>query len=675
MLFIKSMASVKKTNEAFDILKEYKGTNPYILKLYKQVYIDGYIDAIKDYQVEYILTNHNTEPKIIDKNVKIADWYGEKLQKDLELEFTPRLLKINSYLGETKTTYNCFVQYRKSVPPEMMFLPKNGIISDFLCEDYTKRIVDFERYNKLSESNGRKRILQPHQESGVKFLLSRKKCILADGMGLGKTTTLSVAAIEGNFDSVLIVCPASLKSNWRNELTCYVPEKNISIIESFTDKTKEELEEYLGYAKGKSGLKRNELLEEAKEKGQWKFNDFVIINYDILDKFFVSKRTYTKEQFDQVLDQSPLLKYIINRKSLIIIDEAHTLSNSKSNRFKVLRGLINKGNPDSIYMATGTPLTNNPQNLFCVLSLLNHPITQDWAFYLKRYCGAIEICENKKERDKFQNIFLKRIGKNSWYDLNSEQKKQLNDYLHQNCKYRLIPKDPTNLDELRERISHIYIRRIKDDMEGLPDKKTHKVVYYLTDKQMDEYERLWDEYEKEKKDEDSEKDLNKQLLEGMIYRQYLANQMVPKTEKLADSFIKNGEKVIIACCYDEELYALRDYYGDKCVIYNGKMSLKEKDKSIDEFTNNPNVCVFIGNIIAAGMGINLVVSHRLIFNSMSYVPSSNLQMQDRVHRIGQKERCDIYYQIFKGTYCEKMLDINSRKIGIIDTVIKKEEDK
>lgn len=666
------MISIKKTNEAFEILKNYDGENPYLLRLKKEFYLDGNKKAVGDFQVEYILKNHNLEPKRIDKIVKIADWYGEKKKEELGLEFTPTKLKIITYLGETDTTYNCYVQYRQSVPPSMWFLPKKGVLTNFLIEDYNKINVDFERYNRLSISNGRPRTLQPHQETGVKFLLSRKKCILADGMGLGKTTTLSVAAIEGNFDSVLIVCPASLKTNWRNELTCYVPEKNISIIERFDDKTKSELEEYLGYAVGKSGLKRDDLLAEAKERGQWKFNDFVIINYDILDKFFDSKRTYTQAQFDQVLENSPLLQYLINRKSLIIIDEAHALSNSKSNRFKTLRGLINKGKPDSIYMATGTPLTNAPQNLYCVLSLLGDPITQDWAYYMKRYCGAIEICKDKEERDRLQRAFLNKNGKSNWYQLTDEEKRELDAYLHEHCKYITIPKDATNLDELKERISHIYIRRTKEDLEGLPEKKVHKVVYSLSEEQRDEYEKLWEEYEETKEDENPDRELNKDLLEGMIYRQYLANQMVPKTEELADKFINNGEKVVIACCYDEELYALRDYYGSKCVVYNGKMSLKEKDKAIEQFTNNDDIMVFIGNIIAAGVGINLVVSHRLIFNSMSFVPSGNLQMQDRIHRIGQKNKCDVYYQVFENTYCEHILDINARKMKIIDTVIKKQ---
>jgi SWI/SNF-related matrix-associated actin-dependent regulator 1 of chromatin subfamily A len=151
--------------------------------------------------------------------------------------------------------------------------------------------------------------------------------------------------------------------------------------------------------------------------------------------------------------------------------------------------------------------------------------------------------------------------------------------------------------------------------------------------------------------------------------------MVPNTIKLCDGFVGNGEKVVIACCYDEELYTLQEYYGEACVIYNGKMSLKEKDNAISSFRNDPNVKVFIGNITAAGVGITLISACKLIFNNISFVPGDNSQMCDRIYRIGQTKDCDIYYQMFRDTQYEKMWNIVMRKQLIIDQVIKKEDEK
>lgn len=663
------MASAKRITETLDILKAYQGGNPYILTLKRDVCING--RDISDFICDYVLRNHKVKPKHIDKIIRIADWYGESRQKELGIDFIPKKLKIITYLGDTPTSYHCFVQYRKSVEPAMWFVPKKAVLTNFLVEDYSKIEVDFDRYDRLSNYQ---RILFEHQKEAVKFLLSRKKCILADEQGLGKTTALSVAAIEGNFDSVLVVCPASLKGNWKRELSFYIPEKDITIIDRFDDKTKAELEEFLGYAPGKSNMKRDELLAEAKARGQWKFNRFVIINYDILDKFFVAKRTYTQKQFDEMLEQSPLLQFIHNRKSLIIIDEAHELSNSKSIRYKTIRGLIRKGNPDSIYLATGTPITNNPANFFCVLNLIENEVTGDWEFYMKHYCGAIELFRDKAERDRWTRKYLDEHKKNSWYDLNSEEKQDLNKFLREHCDYNIIPKDPANLDELSERVSHIYLRR-KKDILTLPEKTVHEIYYELSDGQRREYEALWEEYEAEKKNEEPEKELNKNLLEGAIYRQYLSKQMIPHTIKLAEEIISNGEKVVIGCCFDEELYTLQEHFGDKCVIYNGKMSLKEKDNAIVKFMGDENVKVFIGNLIAAGVGITLIRASKLIFNDFSYVSGDNLQFSDRIHRIGQKKDVDIYYQIFTDTQYEKMWEITLRKQITIDTVIRKEDDK
>ena len=667
------MISVKKKNEAFEILKKYNGDNPYILKLKKSVYELKNINAIGDLQAEFILKNKDTSPKEINKIVKIADWWGESKKTPWGMESIPEIIKVISYLGETETCYVCTIQYRQSIPPSIHILPKKAILTNFLVEDYTKMEIDFDRYDRLSNYQ---RILLDHQKTAVKFLLSRKKCMLADDPGLGKTTSLAVAAIEGNFDSVLIICPANVKTTWKRELKMYIPEKDITIIENPSTMNKSELEEFLNYPIGKSKRTKNELLEEAKEHGQWKHNRFIIVNYDILDNFFSNKRTYTQEQFEDLVSQNPMLEYINNRKSLIIIDEAHVLSNYKTLQYKTIKGLITKGKPHSIFLATGTPITNNPANLYPVLDLLEDSITGDWEYYMKRYCNAEEFCRDRETRDKWANIFIKKKGKSKWHDLTKEEKKELDEYLHKIRPklYVLAIKGDSNLKELKSRISHIYLKR-KNTILQLPEKEIHKMDYTLTKEQRDEYSRLWEEYVKEKtKDaEKSEEDINKSLLEGAVYRQYLSKEMIPHTIELTNKFIEKNEKVVIACCYDEELYSLKEHYGDKCVIFNGKMTSKQKDEAINQFINNDEVMVFVGNIKAAGVGITLIKSHILIFNDFDYVPGNNRQMSDRVYRIGQNHKVDIFYQIFNDTQYEKMWDINESKQLVINQIIKAEK--
>ena len=373
-----------------------------------------------------------------------------------------------------------------------------------------------------------------------------------------------------------------------------------------------------------------------------------------------------------------MLQYISNKKALVIVDEAHRLSNTTSDRYKIIKDLIKKGNPDSVYLATGTPITNNPQNYFNLLQLIGDPVADDREYYMRRYCAAIEIPRDGKERAKRDAIskkFIANRGKSNWYELTDEEKGELNEIVKRSVRMLTIPNGESNLEELKDRTSHIYLRRIKEDLSGLPKKTVHELFYDLDMGQIMEYNRLWEEYEAAQLELDPTKDINKDLLEGAIYRKYLSNQMVPNTIKLVDAFIERGEKVVIACCYDEELYTLKEYYGDRCVIYNGKISAKEKDNNVERFTNDPNVMVLIGNIQSAGVGINLVASRIVVFNNISYVPGDDIQFEDRVYRITQTKDVDIYYQIFRDTQYEKMWNIVLRKSLVINQIVKKEDEK
>lgn len=668
--------SVKDKLRALDILKEYKGPNPYILMLQRDVIFKN--GELNDFGAEYIVKNHDFQPIAVNKTIKIADWYQIKKKEDWNLEFLPEKLAVKWLLGETSTAYHCYVKYRQSVDPVQVFLPKKAVLTNFLVPDYKSINVDFDRYDKLSMAKDSKRRLREHQKEAVQFLLSRKKCVLADEPGYGKTAELVVAAIEGNFDSVLIICPASIKSTWKKELLWYVPERDITIVEGIQGKTKSELEKYLGYPIGKSGKKVSELQEEAKERGKWQDNRFVIINFDILSEVYKIPETRSQANIEKAFNESPMLQYLVNKKSLIIIDEAHVLSKMTSIQYKIVKDVVKRSAPDSIYAATGTPITNNPLNFFCVLQFLGDPITDDYNYYMERYCNARKFpknAEEKEKRNKISENFIQSKGKVNWFQLTDEEKTELNKIIEKNVKMITVPDGASNLDELKERVSHMYLRRVKEDLKGMVKKNIHEVYYTLNTQQKNDYDKLWEEYENAQYELDPEKELNKELLEGAIYRRFLSNEMIPNTIAMANQFISNGEKVVIGCCYDEELYRLKEYFGDKAVIYNGKMNSKEKDNAQEAFMTTPNVQILIGNLKAAGVGLTLTAAKKLIFNDFDYVRGNNDQFMDRIHRINQTEDVDIYFQIFKDTQYEKMWNIVLRKGYIIDQIIKKEGEK
>ena len=150
-------------------------------------------------------------------------------------------------------------------------------------------------------------------------------------------------------------------------------------------------------------------------------------------------------------------------------------------------------------------------NLYYILKLIDAEVTDDYRFYVKRYCGGKEM--------------KLRTGKKI-----------------------LIANDATNLDELKEKIKHVYIRRLLSQMSDMVKKNIEVKEYDLNEKQTIRYNELWDEYVKaqeEKGNNDSE--AYRQLVEGTIVRQYLAKEMIPNTIHLAEEIIDNNEKVIICC--------------------------------------------------------------------------------------------------------------------------------
>jgi hypothetical protein len=109
-----------------------------------------------------------------------------------------------------------------------------------------------------------------------------------------------------------------------------------------------------------------------------------------------------------------------------------------------------------------------------------------------------------------------------------------------------VPNGASNLEELSERVSHIYLRRVKDDLKGMVKKNIHEIYYNLNSKQLNEYNKLWEEYETTQYEVNPEKELNKELLEEAIYRKYLSNEMIPNTIKLVDKFINNNESLLLS---------------------------------------------------------------------------------------------------------------------------------
>lgn len=580
-------------HSAISLLESYEGINPYIKKL-KNSYIKNKKLALTENQSKYILDNFEKEPLFINRVISITSYLGEELKKQDDLSFVPEKVLVEFILADTEKAFHIYGKLKQNQKESKMYwLPKTQLNDDPYFEPINID-VDFTKYNDVLSKTGKK--LYQHQEDGIKFLLSRNGCILADDMGLGKSIQSIIAALESGAKKILVVCPSSTKINWEREINTFCDETTI--------------------IDGK----------------KWSEAKFTIINFDILKNFHTLVDPRKKKE-----------NAVINRElananfDLCIIDEAHYLKNNESIRGKIMVELSTKHNINKVWLLTGTPVANRPMDFFNLLKIIKSPIANNWKHFAVRYCD----------------------GRQFFRTLKNGQRKQI-----------WLTDGSSNLEELSNKTKNTIIRRLKTEVLDMPDKVVTSMYQSLDKKGRAEYELLWDEYiEKRKLEGKKTNELQKDLVELILLRQFIAREAIPYTIEMAENAIEMGRKVIIFTSFSEELDIITNHFGKLAVKHNGPMTGAQKQKSVDSFQNNPKVKVFVGNIKSAGVGITLTEGTVVIFNSFDWVPGNNEQAEDRAFRIGQKNDVNVYYQLFDDTISTRMWDMLNNKKDVISTIM------
>ncbi len=580
-----------KSHSAISLLEGYNGINPFLKKLQHE-YLTNNKLSLTENQSKYIIDNIDREPLYINRVVNITSYLGEELQKQNNLSFTPERVLIEFILAENEKSFHIYGKLKRNQEVSRMYwLPKTQVTDDPYFESIDID-VDFTKYNDVLALQGKK--LYAHQETGVKFLLSRNCCILADDMGLGKSIQSIIAALESGAKKILVVAPSSTKINWQREINVFCNDTTIIDGKQFN---------------------------EAK---------FTIINFDILKNFHTLKTTKARTPEEEEMINRDLANA---QYDLCIIDEAHYLKNNDSIRGKIMVELSVKYNIPKIWLLTGTPVANRPMDFFNLLKIIKSPIAQNWKHYAVRYCE----------------------GKQFYRTLKNGQKKQI-----------WLTDGASNLEELASKTKNIILRRLKTEVLDMPDKVITPMYQYLDPKGWLEYERLWTDYvEKRKLEKKRTNENQKDLVELILLRQFIAAQAIPYTIEMAENAIEMGRKVIIFTSFTEELEILSHHFGKLAVKHNGPMTNTQKQKSVDAFQENPKVKVFLGNIKSAGVGITLTEGTVVIFNSFDWVPGNNEQAEDRAFRIGQVNDVNVFYQLFEDTISTRMWNmLNNKKENI-----------
>jgi len=259
------MSNVSLESKAMSILESYEGGNNYILELKRKSQVNRKFYPTRS-QSEYIINFHNKQPKVAKKWVILDTYFAQKLADDKLYTEIPQKVWVEKLLADKEKAYHIWGKVFENEELHDFWLPKVAIIKDNSVKDV---VIDYSKYSHRPPLE--------HQKEAIQKLVENKKFILADSMGLGKTTSAIIAALETGAKKILIICPATLKINWKRE------------IENYSDRP-------IYIAEGKNFSTEH---------------DFVIANYDIIKNFHDPKKK----------DESLILK---SKFDLVITDECFT---------------------------------------------------------------------------------------------------------------------------------------------------------------------------------------------------------------------------------------------------------------------------------------------------------------------------------------------------------------
>jgi len=297
----------------------------------------------------------------------------------------------------------------------------------------------------------------------------------------------------------------------------------------------------------------------------------------------------------------------------IILDEAHNIKNCKSKRHKYIAKIV-KSCKAKISFLTGTPIWNKPDDLFAYLKLSKQPLGANYRKYIDRYTqsyinqwGGVQVMKGK------------------------------------------------NLFELSVKISNFMIRKIKSDCTDLPDKVYTKYYFDFLD-----YTEEYSEKINKIVEEESEG------FDGSIHTLNIiaTKSKIKNIIELIENIVYNDKKVVVFTSYNEPREMLQNHFKEHAVSVYGGMSSDKRQENIDKFMKDDSCKIFIGNMQAAGVGINLQVASDVLFCNFPLTVSELQQAIDRLHRIGQKNTVNVYY-----TICRSSVDES-----IYDMILKKSED-
>ncbi|CAL7941631.1 unnamed protein product [Xylocopa violacea] len=579
---------------------------------------------------------------------------------------------------------------------------------------------------KAEDPQGLKVKLMPHQQHALAWLIWREQQrppggVLADDMGLGKTLTMislimakkiSEEAEENDDEWIdrnkpsrykggtLVVCPASLLSQWEKEINCRCKRGMLSV------------EVY-------HGTNRESMPKKLAK------NDVVITTYNILSREFKIMSTVYKIYWERV-----------------ILDEAHVIRNHKSQASLAVCGLT----ANKRWALTGTPIQNKEMDLYSILKFLkcspfddirvwkrwvdnkNAAGGQRLATVMKTLMlrrtkqelqakGALESLPEKfieeifvkldsqeqlvyqkvliYSRTLFAQFLAQRAEKEHMIDLgvgkynspsflsnpnkNTQFTKAQNKLLslHADIKTHEILVLLLRLRQICVHPSLINSMLDQEDMQesGITDTENLNpdLLLQINNITLQDSDNKEDESEKEI-GVDTRVATNVLTSKNPVFDPDRTSSKLKTVFSKIEEILQKNDKMIIVSQWTSMLNivasCLSSIKGATYSMFTGNVPIKQRQGVMDSFNapdSDPRILLL--SLTAGGVGLNLVGGNHLLLIDIHWNPQLEVQAQDRIYRFGQRKNVFIYKFICKDTIEERIKNLQERKLDIAQNVL------
>lgn len=509
----------------------------------------------------------------------------------------------------------------------------------------------------------------PHQWIGAQMLATAGRAILGDDMGLGKTLTTIAALDLVKSRRTLVVTPAEVASNFAREITRWAPHRKVANI------------------KGLSKMERNAVLDFAGS-----FEPIVIVvNYEAWRK-----------------DLNLIQRFIDFGFDTVILDESHTIKDVTTNAFKGCEEIINTvnvcphcqivltrehknervctrcrwaGQSFNIYddegnylprkeqdalirsvknfwAMTGTPILNNPADIFPPLHLIDKDVFYQRATFLRTYCeqnqytGKWEFQPGGLRRltTRLSGRYLARTLEDAGIELPPQTP-----IIHEVEMDKVVYPDQVRVVEQLAKHGQILLE------SGRAIKPLAFIALLTRQRQAN----VWPGGI-QLKDEDGN-------VVFSVSEEIKQSAKIDRAVELIEEFTAKGERVVVFSQFTQalkETAARLDARGISNVQYHGETPDKVKDEIKANWDKSRGEekkwDVVLAHYKSGGVGLNLTAARHTIILDQEWNPGKRNQAYKRTRRIGQDETTFVHVLNVSNTIDAWLQDLIDSKEEMIE---------